>query len=153
MGKKRPKGPKWVPSRKDLEKILEVDNKHELFLVGHVCIERMFDKILEKKFGIPFELDEPLLVWKQKELMLKHSGLLKGEVKGNVKRINEIRSRYAHILKPNEEYIVSLINKLVIIDAPAGEESRARIGTKFERYRVCVISTFTALEKIFEKID
>ena len=153
MGKERPKARKWVPSRKDLEKILEVENKHELFLVGHVCIERMFDKILEKKFGIPFELEEPVFMWRQKYLILKESGTLVDEVKGNVKRIDEIRGRYAHRLNPNEQYIRSLINKLVIIDAPVGAESRARAGTKFERYRVCVISTFTALEKIFEKID
>ena len=81
-------------------------------------------------------------------MVLKSSGYLAGKVKGNVERIGKIRSRYAHVLKPNEEYIVSLINKLVIIDAPAGAESRARAGTKFERYRVCVISTFSALEKV-----
>jgi hypothetical protein len=37
MGKKRPKAPKWVPSRKDLEKILEVDNKHAQLEIIHVC--------------------------------------------------------------------------------------------------------------------
>ena len=148
MGKK---APKWAPSRKELEKILGVDNVHELFLVGQVCIERMMEKILEKKFGIPFKLDEPVFMWRQKYLILKESGTLVDEVKGNVERIGEIRSRYAHRLNPNEQYIRSLINKLVIIDAPAGAESRARAGTKFERYRVCVISTFTALEKILKR--
>ena len=145
MGKK---AAKWVPSRKELEKILEVDNVHGLFLVGGVCIERMLDKILEKKFGIPFKLDSPVFMWVQKYLILKESGTLVDEVRGNVKRIDEIRSRYAHRLNPNEQYIRSLINKLVIIDAPAGAESRARAGTKFERYRICVISTFSALEKV-----
>ena len=48
MGKK---APMWAPSKKELEKILEVDNVHELFLVGQVCIERMLEKILEKKFN------------------------------------------------------------------------------------------------------
>ena len=38
MGKK---APMWTPSKKELEKILEVDNVHELFLVGQVCIERL----------------------------------------------------------------------------------------------------------------
>ena len=148
MGKKKPKAPKRCPSRKEIEKILEADNEHELFLVGHVCIERILDKILEKKFGIPFKLDEPVFMWRQKYLILKESGTLVDEVRGNVERIDEIRSRYAHRLNPNEQYIRSLINKLVIIDAPAGAESRARAGTKFERYRVCVISTFSALEKV-----
>ena len=151
MGKKRPMAEKWVPSRKDLDRILEVNNEHELFLVGQVCIERMLDRILEEKFGIPFKLDEPIFMWSQKCLVLKFSGYLTGKVKGNVERIGKIRSRYAHRLNPNEGYIVSLINKLQLIDAPAGAESRARAGTKFEKYRLCVISTFTALEKILRK--
>ena len=59
MGKK---APMWAPSKKELEKILEVDNVHELFLVGQVCIERMLEKILEKKFNIPLEaLDDPMI--------------------------------------------------------------------------------------------
>ena len=44
MGKK---AAKWAPSKKELEKILEVENVHELFLVGQVCIERILEKILE----------------------------------------------------------------------------------------------------------
>ena len=151
MGKKRPMAPKWAPSRRDLEKILEVNNEHELFLVGQVCIERMLDRILEEKFGIPFELDEPIFMWTQKCLVLKFSGYLTDEVKGNVERIGKIRSRYAHRLNPNEGYIGSLINKLQLIDAPTGAESRVRAGTKFEKYRICVISTFTALEKMLRK--
>ena len=60
MGKK---APMWIPSKKELEKILEVDNVHELFLVGQVCIERMLEKILEKKFNIPIEaLDDPMIM-------------------------------------------------------------------------------------------
>ena len=63
MGKK---APKWTPSRKELEEILEVDNIHELFLVGQVCIERMFEKILERKFNIPTEaLDHAMFMWTQ----------------------------------------------------------------------------------------
>ena len=143
MGKK---APKWAPSRKELEKILGVDNVHELFLVGQVCIERMMEKILEKKFGIPFKLDEPQLMWKQKELMLKHSGLLKGDVKKNVGLINRIRTRYAHRLKPDEQAIRNYIRELDYLGA-----SHANTGTKFEKYRVCVISTFTELEKILRR--
>ena len=79
MGKK---AAKWVPSKKELEKILEVDNVHELFLVGQVCIERMFEKILERKFNIPTEaLDHAMFMWTQKFLILEKSGLLKGNVK------------------------------------------------------------------------
>ena len=41
MGKK---AAKWAPSKKELEKILEADNSHELFLVGQVCIEEFWRK-------------------------------------------------------------------------------------------------------------
>ena len=143
MGKK---APKWTPSRKELEKILEVDNMHELFLVGQVCIERMLDKILEKKFGIPFELHDPQFMWYQKNLILEKSGLLKGKVKKNVGLINSIRNRYAHRLKPDEQAIGNLIRGLDYLRA-----SHANISTKFEKYRVCVISTFTELEKILRR--
>ena len=91
MGKK---APKWKPSRKELEKILEVDNVHELFLVGQVCVERIFEKILEKKFDIPSEvLEDGQFMWYQKFLILDKSGLLKGNVKKNAGLINSIRSR------------------------------------------------------------
>tara|TARA_B100001167_G_scaffold178661_1_gene133861 strand:+ start:41 stop:472 length:432 start_codon:yes stop_codon:yes gene_type:complete len=140
MGKK---APKWTPSRKELEEILEVDNIHELFLVGQVCIERMLDKILEKEFGIPFELSDPQFMWYQKNLILEKSGRLKGNVKINVGLINSIRNRYAHRLKPDEKAIENQIRDLKYLGA-----SHASPITKFEKYRVCVISTFTELEKM-----
>jgi len=144
MGKK---APKWAPSRKELEKILGVDNVHELFLVGQVCIERMVEKILEKKFNIPSEvLDDGQFMWYQKHLVLEKSGLLKGNVKKNVGLINRIRTRYAHRLKPDEQAIRNYIRELDYLGAP-----HVNTGTKFEKYRVCVISTFTELEKILRR--
>jgi len=141
MGKK---AAKWVPSKKELEKILEVDNVHELFLVGQVCIERMFEKILERKFNIPTEaLDHAMFMWTQKFLILEKSGLLKGNVKKNADLINSIRSRYAHRLKPDEKAIGNQIRELEYLGV-----SHTNPITKFEKYRVCVISTFTALEKM-----
>ena len=140
MGKK---APKWTPSRKELEEILEVDNIHELFLVGQVCIERMLDKILEKEFGIPFELSDPQFMWYQKNLILEKSGRLKGNVKINVGLINSIRNRYAHRLKPDEKAIGNNIRELEYLGV-----SHTNPTTKFEKYRICVISTFTALEKM-----
>ncbi len=141
MGKK---AAKWAPSGKELEKILEVDNVHELFLVGQVCIERMLEKILEKKFNIPSEvLDDPQFMWYQKNLILEKSGLLKGNVKKNAGLINSIRSRYAHRLKPDEKAIENKIGQLEYLGAPHGNPI-----TKSEKYRICVISTFTELEKI-----
>jgi len=144
MGKK---APRWTPSKKELEKILEVNNIHELFLVGHVCIERMLEKILEKKFNIPLEVsDEPIFMWSQKTLILEKSGLLKGDTKKNVGLINQIRNRYAHRLKPDEQAIGNYVRELEYLGA-----SHTNPTTKFEKYRVCVISTFTALEKILRK--
>jgi hypothetical protein len=144
MGKK---APRWTPSKKELEKVLEVNNVHELFLVGHVCIERMLEKILEKKFNIPLEVsDEPIFMWSQKTLILEKSGLLKGDTKKNVGLINQIRNRYAHRLKPDEQAIGNYVRELEYLGA-----SHTNPTTKFEKYRVCVISTFTALEKILRK--
>ena len=141
MGKK---APRWTPSKKELEKILEVNNVHELFLVGHVCIERMLEKILERKFNIPLEVsDEPIFMWSQKILILEKSGLLKGDTKKNVSLINQIRNRYAHRLKPDEQAIGNYVRELEYLGA-----SHTNPTTKFEKYRICVISTFTALEKL-----
>jgi hypothetical protein len=141
MGKK---APMWTPSKKELEKILEVDNVHELFLVGQVCIERILEKILERKFNIPLEaLDDPMIMWSQKYLILEKSGLLKGNVKKNVGLINSIRNRYAHRLKPDEKAIENNIRELDYLGA-----SHTSPITKFEKYRICVISTFTALERM-----
>ena len=143
MGKK---APRWTPSKKELEKILEVNNVHELFLVGHVCIERMLEKILEKKFNIPLEVsDEPIFMWSQKTLILEKSGLLKGDTKKNVSLINQIRNRYAHRLKPDEQAIGNYVRELEYLGA-----SHTNPTTKFEKYRVCVISTFSALEKVLQ---
>ena len=143
MGKK---APRWTPSKKELEKILEVNNVHELFLVGHVCIERMLEKILEKKFNIPLEVsDEPIFMWSQKTLILEKSGLLKGDTKKNVGLINQIRNRYAHRLKPDEQAIGNYVRELEYLGA-----SHTNPTTKFEKYRVCVISTFSALEKVLQ---
>ena len=141
MGKK---APRWAPSKKELEKILEVNNVHELFLVGHVCIERVLEKILEKKFNIPLEVsDEPIFMWSQKILILEKSGLVKGDIKKNVNLINKIRNRYAHRLKPDEQAIGNYIRELEYLGA-----THTNPITKFEKYRVCVISTFSALEKV-----
>ena len=138
------KAAKWAPSKKELEKILEVENVHELFLVGQVCIERLLEKILEKKFNIPIEaLDDPMIMWTQKYLILEKSGLLKGNVKKTVRLINSIRNRYAHRLKPDEKAIENCIRELDYLGT-----SHTNSMTKFEKYRVCVIGTFTALEKM-----
>ena len=133
-----------IPSAIKLEKILETTNERDLFLVGHMYIENTIDRILEKKFNIPMEaLDDPMIMWTQKYLILEKSGLLKGNVKKNVRLINSIRNRYAHRLKPDEKAIGNNIRELDYLGA-----SHTNSTTKFEKYRICVISTFTALEKM-----
>ena len=79
----------------------------------------------------------------QKFLILEKSGLLKGNVKKNVRLINSIRNRYAHRLKPDEKAIENNIRELEYLGI-----SHTNPITKFEKYRVCVISTFAALEKM-----
>ena len=104
----------------------------------------MLEKILERKFNIPTEaLDHAMFMWAQKFLILEKSGLLKGNIKKNADLINSIRSRYAHRLKPDEKAIGNQIRELEYLGA-----SHTNPITKFEKYRVCVISTFTALEKM-----
>ena len=128
----------------DLKKILETTNERDLFIVGHMYIENTIDRILEKKFNIPIEaLDDPMIMWTQKYLILEKSGLLKGNVKKNVRLINSIRNRYAHRLKPDEKAIGNNIRELEYLGV-----SHTNPTTKFEKYRICVISTFTVLEKM-----
>ena len=41
------------PSNVDLKKILETTNERDLFIVGHMYVENIIDRILENKFNIP----------------------------------------------------------------------------------------------------
>ena len=66
------------------------------------------------------------------------------DCKGNpdVELMSRIRNRYAHKLEPNEQRIGNYIRELSYLGGMTA-------GTKkFEKYRVCVIRTFTALEKM-----
>ena len=126
-----------------LGKILETTNERDLFLVGHMYIENTIDRILEKKFNIPSKsIDSTLFTSNLKMDILIESGLIKGNVKKNVELMSRIRNRYAHKLQPNEQRIGNYIRELSYLGGAA-------VGTKkFEKYRVCVIRTFTALEKM-----
>ena len=131
------------PSSKKLENILETTNERDLFLVGHMYIENTIDRILEKKFNIPPKsIDSTLFTSNLKMDILTESGLIKGNLKKNVELMSRIRNRYAHKLEPNEQRIGNYIRELSYLGG-------AIAGTKkFEKYRVCVIRTFTALEKM-----
>jgi len=127
-----------------LKKILETTNERDLFLVGHMYIENTIDRILEKKFNIPSKsIDSTLFTLNLKMDILTESGLIKGNLKKNVELMSRIRNRYAHKLAPNEQRIGNYIRELNWLGVASKSTSK-----KFEKYRICVIRTFTALEKM-----
>ena len=131
-------------SAEKLRKILETTNERDLFLVGHMYIENTIDRILEKKFNIPSKsIDSTLFTLNLKMDILTESGLIKGNLKKNVELMSRIRNRYAHKLAPNEQRIGYYIRELNYLGVASKSTSK-----KFEKYRICVIRTFTALEKM-----
>ena len=127
-----------------LKKILETTNERDLFLVGHMYIENTIDRILEKKFNIPSKsIDSTLFTLNLKMDILTESSLIKGNLKKNVELMSRIRNRYAHKLAPNEQRIGNYIRELNYLGVASKSTSK-----KFEKYRICVIRTFTALEKM-----
>ncbi len=127
-----------------LEKILETTNERDLFLVGHMYIENTIDRILEKKFNIPSKsIDSTFFTVNLKMDILTESDLIKGNLKKNVELMSRIRNRYAHKLEPNEQRIGNWIRELNYLGVANKTTSK-----KFEKYRICVIRTFTALEKM-----
>ena len=127
-----------------LKKILETTNERDLFLVGHMYIENTIDRILEKKFNIPSKsIDSTLFTLNLKMDILTESGMIKGNLKKNVELMSRIRNRYAHKLAPNEQRIGNYIRELNYLGVASKSTNK-----KFEKYRVCVIRTFTALEKM-----
>ena len=132
-----------------LKKILETTNERDLFIVGHMYIENVIDRILEKKFNIPSKsIDSTLFTLNLKMDVLTESGLIKGNVKKNVELLARIRNRYAHKLEPNEQRIGNYIRELHYL-GPAPKLTG--MDRKFEKYRFCVIKTFSVLEKMLRK--
>ena len=75
-------------SNTNLKKILDTTNERDLFLVGHMYIENTIDRILEKKFNIPSKsIDSTLFTTNLKMDILTESGLIKGDVRKNVKKL------------------------------------------------------------------
>ena len=133
-------------SNATLKKILETANERDLFIVGHMYIENTIDRILEKKFSIPSKsIDSTLFTLNLKMDVLIESGLIKGNVKKNVELLARIRNRYAHKLAPNEQRITNYIRELHYLG------STPKFDGKYAKYRVCVIRTFSVLEKIIRK--
>ena len=129
-----------------LKKILETANERDLFIVGHMYIENMIDRILEKKFNIPSKsIDSTLFTLNLKMDILTESSLIKGNVKKNVELLARIRNRYAHKLEPNEQRITNYIRELQYLGPTP------KLGGKYVKYRICAIRTFSVLEKILRK--
>jgi hypothetical protein len=134
------------PSNVDLKKILETTNERDLFIVGHMYVENIIDRVLENKFNIPSKsIDSTLFTLNLKMDILTESKLLKGNVKKNVELLARIRNRYAHKLKPNEQRITNYIRELQYL-GPVPKESG-----KYAKYRICVIRTLSTLGKILGK--
>ena len=57
--------------------------------------------------------------------------------------MSRIRNRYAHKLQPNEQRIGNYIRELSFLGAAPANSNK-----KFDKYRICVIRTFTTLEKM-----
>ena len=128
------------PSNIDLKKILETTNERDLFIVGHMYVENIIDRILEDKFNIPSKsIDSTLFTLNLKMDILTESNLLKGNVKKNVELLARIRNRYAHKLEPNEQRITNYIRELQYL-GPVPKESG-----KYAKYRICVIRTLSTL--------
>jgi len=135
---------KMTTSTTKLGKILETTNERDLFLVGHMYIENTIDRILEKKFNIPSKsIDSTLFTLNLKMDILTESGLIKGNIKKNVELMARIRNRYAHKLEPNEQRIGNYIRELSFLGAVPANSSK-----KFDKYRICVIRTFSMMLKM-----
>ena len=134
------------PSNIDLKKILETTNERDLFIVGHMYVENIIDRILENKFNIPSKsIDSTLFTLNLKMDILTESNLLKGNVKKNVELLARIRNRYAHKLEPNEQRITNYIRELQYL-GPVPKESG-----KYAKYRICVVRTLSTRGKILGK--
>jgi len=133
-------------SSSELRKILETTNERDLFMVGHIYIENTIDRILEKRFNIPSKsIDSTRFTTALKMDILSESGLIKGNVKKNVELLARIRNRYAHKLEPNEQRITNYIRELHYLG------SAPKLSGIYAKYRVCVIRTFSGLEKTLRR--
>ena len=130
----------------ELKRILETTNERDLFMVGHIYIENTIDRILEKRINIPSKsIDSTMFTSNLKIDILSESNLINGNVKKNIGLINSIRTRYAHKLEPNEQRIGNYIREL---DYLGSAPKLTSANKKFEKYRICVIKTYSVLDKI-----
>jgi|TARA_Y100000590_G_C14956571_1_gene727023 hypothetical protein len=136
--------PKWIPSKEEIDEKLKTTNERELFVVGQIIIERILDKIIIEKYDIPEKiLDDTRFPMQLRIDLLIESDRLEENLKKNIRKINQIRNRYAHRIDPEKNDIDMLIGNLVYLSStPEVEQER------LEKYRICVKQTFHELEKM-----
>ena len=137
--------PTWNPNEKEIDKILKVNSKRELFIVGQIIIERILDKVLERKFLIPPKiLDDPRFPMQMKMELVKESEVIRKDVRENIARINSIRNAYGHRINPSEKSVKNWLIQLHYLKTPPKVKPDS-----FGKYRICVKQTFNELRKMF----
>ena len=136
--------PKWIPSEEEIDEKLETSNERELFVVGQIIIERIIDKIIVEKFLIPEKiLDDTRFPMQLRIDLLSESDLVKGDLKTNIRKINQIRNRYSHRINPEPNDVKMLLGDLIYLDTTPEEEQE-----KLDKYRICVKQTFHELKEL-----
>ena len=139
--------PTWNPNEKEIDKILKVNSKRELFIVGQIIIERILDKVLERKFLIPPKiLDDPRFPMQMKMELVKESEVIRKDVRENIARINSIRNAYGHRINPSEKSVKNWLIQLHYLKTPP----KVKLDS-FGKYRICVKQTFNELRKMSKK--
>tara|TARA_B100000745_G_C19843490_1_gene279765 strand:- start:66 stop:494 length:429 start_codon:yes stop_codon:yes gene_type:complete len=136
--------PKWIPSEEEIDEKLETSNERELFVVGQIIIERIIDKIIVEKFLIPEKiLDDTRFPMQLRIDLLSESDLVKGDLKTNIRKINQIRNRYSHRINPEPNDVKMLLGDLIYLDTTPEEEQE-----ELDKYRICVKQTFHELKEL-----
>ena len=139
--------PTWNPNEKEIDKILKVNSKRELFIVGQIIIERILDKVLERKFLIPPKiLDDPRFPMQMKMELVKESEVIRKDVRENIARINSIRNAYGHRINPSEKSVKNWLIQLHYLKTPPKVKPDS-----FGKYRICVKQTLNELRKMSKK--
>ena len=136
--------PKWIPKEEDIDEKLEASNERELFVIGQIIIERILDKIIVEKFHIPEKiLGDTRFPMQLRIDLLSESDLVKGDLKTNIRKINQIRNRYSHRINPEPNDVKMLLGDLIYLDTTPEEEQE-----ELDKYRICVKQTFHELKEL-----
>jgi len=132
-----------LPELTDFYKIINSPNELTLFVIGHLMVEFMIEQLIKR------DLESPDIVlgnntrFANKLLWLESIGILKGNHLSNIKIMNEIRNKFAHNLKPDDEKMQEKINSLIPIRVLNGYEDLS----SYDKYRTVVIQIIDDLQK------